>query len=656
MQSKLGVGLYLILIPFLLLLSLGACASDDATYRIDSPDESIEVQFWVGDGNQALYRVRRSGSVVLDTSRLGLRRTDADFSGGLSLTSAEVVRSVDDRYEMLHGKQKERTYSANERVFHLENRSGEPLDIIFRVSDDGVAFRYHFPNRDEETWTITEEATTYHFPDDSRAWLQPLANVNTGFAGTNPSYEEYYVKGIDVGTPAPDSAGWAYPALFESGDSWVLVTETGLRRNYAGTRLQQEAPGGEYHVGFPQAQERIPGEALHPTSTLPWSTPWRVLAIGSLETIVESTLGTDLANPAVDMELSWVEPGRASWSWAKLKDASVNYETQKRFVDYAADMGWEYTLVDVNWDTTIGYKRIAELADYAATKGVGLLLWYNSSGSWNETEYHPKGKLLTHEDRVDEFSRLREIGIKGIKVDFFGGDGQSMIAYYKDIFEDAAAYELLVNCHGSTIPRGWHRTYPNLMTMEAVRGFEFITFEQANADRAASHSAMLPFTRNVFDPMDFTPMSLTEIPNIERKTTNGFELALPILFTSGIQHYAETPRGMAQVPPYVREFIRQIPVDWDETEFIDGFPGELMVMARRAGDRWFVAGINGEEKAKEVEVDLSFLPAGAEGTLITDGASRFAFSQRRVARPADGTVDVSLRANGGFVAHFETPR
>lgn len=651
MKPTLGVGLYgivILLFPF----TIGACRSGNSTYRIRSPDEKIEVQFAIGGDGRAWYRVRRSGSVVLDTSRLGLKRTDASFTEGLRLRSAEDVRSVENRYEMSHGKQRERTYSANERVFHLQNRAGEPLDVIFRLSNDGVAFRYRFPNQGDDVRTITKEITIFHFPDGSRAWLQPLANVNTGYAGTNPSYEEHYVKGVPVGTPAPDSAGWAYPALFKSGNSWALITETGLRRAYVGTRLRQEAPGGEYQVGFPQAQERIPGKALNPHSTLPWSTPWRIIAIGRLETIVESTLGADLADPAGDMDRSWIEPGRAAWSWAKLKDPSVNYETQKRFVDYAADMGWEYTLVDVNWDTTIGYERIAELADYAAKKGVGLILWYNSSGNWNTTTYHPKGKLLTHEGRVEEFSRLREMGIKGIKVDFFGGDGQSMIAYYQDIFEDAAEYELLVNCHGSTIPRGWHRTYPNLMTMEAVKGFEYITFEQENADRAASHGAMLPFTRNVFDPMDFTPMSLTEIPNIERKTTSGFELALPVLFTSGIQHYAETPSGMRQVPAYVREFIRQIPVAWDETEFIDGFPGKLVVMARKAGDQWFVAGINGEKRSKTVSVDLSFLPEGAKGTLITDGSSRFSFARREVTASADQTVDVSLKKQGGFVALF----
>jgi len=633
---------------FLLFMGIVVISCSAGRKPLASPNKKIRVDFFMGNGSQPYYKISYLDSVVLDSSRMGLVRDGIDFSNDMSLESVSGPTTVNEHYTMLHGKQQDISYKANEKIFHLRNKSGNPLDIIFRVSNDGVAFRYRFPNKSDNTHKISEEKTSFNFPEYAKGWLEPLDNVNTGYAQTNPSYEEDYYKGVKVGTPAPDSAGWAYPALFKVGNTWALISESGMDGTYCGTRLRQYSKNGSYKIGFPEAGEQFPGGALYPQSDLPWTTPWRIIAIGDLATITESTLATDLAKPAVDMDTSWIKPGRASWSWAKLKDPSVNYDTQKRFVDYAAKMGWEYTLVDADWDSTIGYDRIGQLADYVAKKDVGLLLWYNSSGSWNQTTYSPKSKLLTHQDRVKEFSKLQKMGIKGIKVDFFGGDGQSMIQYYLDIFKDAADHHLLVNTHGATLPRGWARTWPNLMTMEAVKGFEYVTFTQANADNEAAHCAMLPFTRNVFDPMDFTPMSLTQLNHVKRKTTSAFELALPVLFTSGIQHYAETAQGMEEVPDYVRSFVKKIPVSWDEMRFVDGYPGKLVVIARRKGDHWFIAGINGEDHPKEETLDLSFLPKNLQGELISDGDTQFAFSHRKVTL-SNGKINIAMKANGGFV-------
>ena len=312
-------------------------------------------------------------------------------------------------------------------------------------------------------------------------------------------------------------------------------------------------------------------------------------------------------------------------------------------------MKWEYCLIDANWDTQIGYEKVKQLADYAQTKNIGILLWYNSSGDWNTTTYHPKSKLLTHESRVKEFLKLKEMGIKEIKVDFFGGDGQSMMSYYQDILEDAAQFGLMVNCHGSTIPRGLHRTYPNLISMEAVRGFEDITFEQYNADQEANHCCILPFTRNVFDPMDFTPMCFSEGPNIKRKTTSGFELALSVIFWSGIQHYAEIPEGMAKVPDYVRNFLRELPSQWEESRFIDGFPGEFVVLARRFGNTWYVAGINGEQIEKNLQIELPFVIKTTIATLISDGDNNRSFTTKPLKIDPRKPIMITLKGNGGFV-------
>jgi hypothetical protein len=284
--------------------------------------------------------------------------------------------------------------------------------------------------------------------------------------------------------------------------------------------------------------------------------------------------------------------------------------------------------------------------DYAAEKNIGILVWYNSSGDWNKTPYGPKSELLTHEQRVAVFSRLHDMGVKGVKVDFFAGDGRSMIQYYVDILKDAAEYSLLVNFHGATLPRGWQRTYPHLMTMEAVKGFEFGTFSQADQDTIAGHAVMSLFARNVFDPMDFTPMVFGGIPNIKRVTENSFELAQSVLMISGIQHFAEIPEGMATVPDYVKNFLRELPREWDDIKFIDGIPGRYVVLARRAGDAWYVAGLNAEADSRMLTLDLSFAE-GREGILIGGGADARSFSKQPVS--SNTPQAVRLRPNAGFV-------
>ncbi len=637
----------------LILLSFIGCSEKEPaqqSYEISSPDENITANFWLSEDGIPQYSITAKDAAVLETSTLGVSREDADFSNNLKLTDATDVNTIKDDYELLVGKQRKINYEANEQTFTLEHADGEKMEIVFRLSNDGVAFRYHFPGESDDTKKISKEHTTFNFLSGTRGWLQPIAEVNTGFANTNPSYEEHYLQDIPLTTASPTGAGWVYPALFQQDDTWVLVTEAGLDRNYCATRLLNDTESGVFSIGFPHSEEKFPDGEVNPHSTLPWQTPWRIITIGDLGTIVTSTLGTDLAAPAMEMASDFIQPGIASWSWVILKDESVNYDDQLRFIDYAADMQWEYTLVDADWDRNIGYEKTAELAQYAAEKGVGLLVWYNSSGDWNETIMTPKSKLLTRESRRNEFSQLQEMGVRGIKVDFFGGDGQSMMNYYQDLFEDAADYELLVNCHGSTLPRGWQRTYPNMMTMEAIKGMEFITFDQGNADLAPNHAAMLPFTRNVFDPMDYTPMSLRDLPGIARKTTAAHELALPIIFTSGIQHMAEIPEGMAAVPEYVKDFLTDFPVIWEDSRFIEGFPGKLAVIARESKKGWYIGGINGEEKAKKLALDFSMIGGTlAEALLIKDGEEHNSFRQENLQLSSENPFEIELKGNGGFV-------
>jgi alpha-glucosidase len=618
---------------------------------VASPDGRIGVSVRLTPQHVPVYAVTRDGKEVLRDSSLGLQVEGADLARSLTGPSASKMQRVTDHYEMAVGKRHSIDYVANERRFSFRDRQHHTLDVIFRVSNDGVAFRYVVADRGLKHKKFVAETTSFAFVPGTRAWMQPIAVAQTGWKNTNPSYEEHYQMDVPVGTASPSPAGWVFPALFRSGDTWVALTEAGIDGNFHASRLQPASPDGEYRIGTPMAAEVFTGGGLLAETDGDLVSPWRIIALGSLATVTESTLGTDLAAPARPFDKSLVQPGHASWSWALLKDDFTVYDVQKRFIDYAADMHWDYTLIDADWDRKIGYEKVKELADYAATKHVGLLLWYNSSGAWNQTEYSPKSKLLTHEQRVAEFARLRAMGIKGVKIDFFGGDGRSMIAYYTGILEDAAANGLLVNFHGATLPRGWERTWPNLMTMEAVRGLEFTTFGQEDQDAVARHAAMLPFTRNLFDPMDFTPMVFGDIPNIHRATKNGFELAESVLFLSGIQHFAETPDGMATVPDYVKNFLRELPRSWDDVRFIDGIPGRYVVIARRAGNAWYVAGINADGENRTVTLDLPFVE-GRRGMLITDGADDIkdrSFNRREIGSKAS----VIMTSHGGFVAVFQ---
>jgi alpha-glucosidase len=622
-----------------------------SAHAISSPDNSI-VASVIADAKHLNYKIDYKGQEVLKKSRLGLTRQDEDFSTGLHILSVSTSDKVTDRYELFTGKRKANHYSGNRMVVHTANGNGKKLDIIFQVSNDGVAFRYFFPDQTPEVKTIVEEATSFHFDTSTRAFLQPMQVAKTGFEHSNPAYEEHYKQNIPVTDTSTFGAGWVYPALFHYNDTWMLITESSVDSTYCGTRLRSQSPDGEYRVGFPDPREVFTGKGYLPVSKLPFYSPWRIITIGSLKTIVESTLGTDLAKPAVKMNTAFLKPGKASWSWVMSKDDSIVYTEQVRYIDFAARMKWQYCLVDAAWDQKIGYDKVRELSKYAASKNVGLLLWYNSSGDWNTVKYTPKSKLLTHEDRMKEFSRLKEMGIKGVKIDFFGGDGQSVMKYYIDILTDAAQFQLLVNFHGATLPRGWERTYPNLVTMEAIKGFEFVTFSQRDADAEPNHAAMLPFTRNAFDPMDFTPMNLYKIETsrVQRRTTSAFELATSVIFLSGIQHFAESPRGMEHVPGYVQDFLKDLPARWDDVRFIDGYPGKYVVLARKAGNKWYVVCINGENAERTINLDLALFKK-SKGNLITDGNEVLSFTITPV--QSNSTKQVKVQPHGGFVMVLE---
>lgn len=634
-------------------ISVSVFAGNQAQRFVASPNQEIAVFTQIDSDGALFYSINYRGIEVIEPSRLGVVFKDAnledrDFSNGLRLQRRSKITFHQEQYHLLHGKQREIKYLANEQTLTIQNTAGHKIQVIFRVSDDGVAFKYRLLGKPSEWVTFDRELTSFKFPKKSLAWLQPVAVAQTGWNHTNPSYEEHYQMGIPADRASPSPAGWVFPALFKVNETWIALTEAGMNGSYHASRLWPESPKGEYRLGLPMPAEVFTKGELLASGALPFESPWRIVALGDLATLVESTLGTDLADPAIVAE-DFVKPGLASWSWALLKDDSVNFETQKQFIDFASEMHWPYTLVDVGWDTRIGRQKIAELVKYAKAKNVGLLLWYNSSGDWNTTSYTPKSVLLTEERRRNEFAWLQNIGVKGIKIDFFAGDGKSMMGYYNALAKDAADFGLVVNYHGSTLPRGMHRTYPNLLSMEAVHGFEMITFNQHSADVAPRHMAMLPFTRNLFDPMDFTPTAFSKIPGIQKRTHDSFELALPVLFLSGLQHIAETPEGMLKIPRAVKALLQDMPVVWDETRFVAGYPGDYVVLARRQDKTWYVAGINARKTPLNLMLNLGFI-AQRQGVLITDDEhTRLAATSLK----SGENFALSLKPSSGFVAKFK---
>jgi hypothetical protein len=621
--------------------------------QLQSPDKSLVLNVFLSTSGEVQYRIQKSGVNIIQPSVLGMMMKSHDFTQRMKLAAKSKPERITDNYQTKNAKKSSIQYQSNQLVLSFINKEEKKMDIIFRLSNDGLAFRYSFPwIKNKET--IIKEHSSFAFDKKARAWLQPMSEAKTGWQQCHPSYEEHYLQNIPVGTLSPLKSGWVYPALFKTNDTWVLITEAALDGTYCGTRLINDSASSVYSIGFADPREVFTGGGYLPVNNKRWLTPWRIITIGSLKTIAESTLGTDLAPAAITIDHSFIKPGKASWSWINSKDDNITFTEQQKYIDYAADMRWQYCLVDAAWDVKIGYDSIKILSDYAAKKNVGLLLWYNSAGDWNTVAYTPKDKLLTKEGREEEFSRLQSMGIKGVKIDFFGGDGQSMIQYYIDILNDAAKHKLLVNFHGATLPRGWQKTYPHLMTTEAIYGMEMVTFDQHAADVQANHCAMLPFTRNAFDPMDFTPMNLTGLTssNCTRKTTPAFELALSVLFLSGIQHFAQAPEGMTKVSDDVKLFLKTLPDYWDDVKFLEGYPGKYAVIARRSGNRWYIAGINGEKNEKKVSLDLTSFRK-IKATLFTDGAAGELLSKTISNTATEKKSDIMLKANSGFVIVLE---
>jgi alpha-glucosidase len=629
------------LVCALLVLLPAPILADTNSWSLASPDGRCAISVSLSAEGRLSYQVSREGKSVILPSPLGIRRDDQSFDSALTLQRAGAVEQRREVYELFAGITPRVDHVLNHRILVFRNTNSALMTIDLAASDEGVAFRYHFAEEPRDVRVVQAELTGFSIPPEARGWLQPYHAAGP----YTPAYEDFYFN-VSSGDPPPESrakpVGWSFPALFNvpAAATWVLLTESGTDGSYCACHLSPDSSGGLYRIGFPLRDEHTKGQTTNvttnPRSALPWTMPWRVIVLGkSAGNIATATLVTDLAPASRVTDTSWIKPGRASWAWWSYPDGPAIAERFNEFTDFAARMGWEYTLFDAGW-WTLGLKTISS---HAKSKVVAPLAWLHAADFYDA------------EKRRKKLEEMAAAGIRGVKVDFWCSDRQETIAAMHSLFKEAAERQMVVNLHGCTLPRGWQRTWPNFLTAEAVLGTESYFYESRYTEKAAELNTVLPFTRNAVGPMDYTPVACSP-KKFVRTTTAAHELATALIFTSGIIHYADKPEFFESLPKEVLQLFRDAPARWDETRCLVGEPGRVVVFARRSGPSWFIAGINGTGEPLPVNLDLLPFKKFPKRLLIAEGTN--ATMQVSVAPLALATQwPHALPPRGGFILRMD---
>ena len=633
---------------------LGSSVASAENKQITSPDGKLVVTVADMDGRPS-YSVSYDNVLFLKPSPLGIIANIGDFSSGMSLEKNVSTNKIDETYELASIKKSKVHYVANEAVFSFTQQGKTIYDVIFRISNNDVAFKYKmYPQGETLSCVVKQEVTGFVFPDGTTTFLCPQSKPMGGFARTSPSYETSYTAD-DVAGKNGWGEGYTFPCLFRNGDNgWVLVSETGVNGGYCASRLLGHK-GGVYTIGFPQEGEANGNGTVSPGIALPGETPWRTITVGkTLAPIVETTVPFDVVKPLYQAKGEYTY-GRGSWSWIIGMDGSTNYKEQLRYIDFSAAMGYQSVLVDALWDKQIGRDKIEELAKYGKNKGVALYLWYNSNGYWNDAPQTPRSIMDNAIARRKEMKWMQSIGIRGIKVDFFGGDKQMTMQLYEDILSDANEYGLLVIFHGCTLPRGWERMYPNFASSEAVLASENLHFSQGSCDNEAFNATLHPFIRNTVGSMDFGGSALNKYYNADnaprgsrRVTSDVYALATAVLFQSPVQHFALAPNNLTDAPSWAIDFMKEVPTTWDEVRFIDGYPGKYVILARRHGDKWYIAGVNAQKETLKLKVNLPMFSNGEKVRLFSDDkALQGGVKQIEIGKKQE--LQLAIPCNGGVL-------
>lgn len=639
-----------------------------------SPDGKLQVNVTCADG-KPVYTVTYNGKPCMKTSPLGLNTNIGDFTKDLSLSNCSAVEPVKTDYTLYNIKRKNNHYEANQQIYTFSQNGKEVLKAIFQISNSNIAFRYEILNSKKEAKcaVVNDEATGFFMNDGTTTFFCPQMGEMTGFARTAPSYETHYTADETMGKNGWGQ-GYTFPCLFKAPGNndrpvWILVSETGVN-NYPGCKIVNNG-AGNYKISFPSQKENNGYGSTGAQISLPDKTPWRTLTVSdNLKDIVETTvtwnvLSTEQNNDARINKMREVHKagyGRGAWSWIIADDASCNFDTQKEYIDFAAAMGWESLLIDAQWDRQIGRDRIAELAKYGKEKGVYLYLWYNSNGNWNDAPQTPRNCLDKANARQAEMEWLEKTGIRGIKVDFFGGDKQCTMQLYYDILFDAMKHGIKVIFHGCTLPRGWEYIFPNYVASEAVRASENLRFSQGECDREAMDATFLPFLRNAVGNMDFGGSTLNWYYNKynqpgkgggHRITSDVFALATAVLFQSPVQHFSMAPGNLTDAPAWALDFMKQVPTTWEDIRFIDGYPGKYVVLARKSQQgKWYLTAINGTKETLKLKLPVDMFAVGQTVNVYSDKATKEVTpvgSVKKVKIGKKQTMEAVIPVNGAFL-------
>lgn len=639
-----------------------------------SPDGKLQVNVTCEDG-KPVYTVTYNGKPCMKTSPLGLNTNIGDFTKDLSLSNCSAVEPVKTDYTLYNIKRKNNHYEANQQIYTFSQNGKEVLKAIFQVSNSNIAFRYEILNSKKEAKcaVVNDEATGFFMNDGTTTFFCPQMGEMTGFARTAPSYETHYTADETMGKNGWGQ-GYTFPCLFKAPGNndrpvWILVSETGVN-NYPGCKIVNNG-AGNYKISFPSQKENNGYGSTGAQISLPDKTPWRTLTVSdNLKDIVETTvtwnvLSTEQNNDARINKMREVHKagyGRGAWSWIIADDASCNFDTQKEYIDFAAAMGWESLLIDAQWDRQIGRDRIAELAKYGKEKGVYLYLWYNSNGNWNDAPQTPRNCLDKANARQAEMEWLEKTGIRGIKVDFFGGDKQCTMQLYYDILFDAMKHGIKVIFHGCTLPRGWEYIFPNYVASEAVRASENLRFSQGECDREAMDATFLPFLRNAVGNMDFGGSTLNWYYNKynqpgkgggHRITSDVFALATAVLFQSPVQHFSMAPGNLTDAPAWALDFMKQVPTTWEDIRFIDGYPGKYVVLARKSQQgKWYLTAVNGTKETLKLKLPVDMFAVGQTVNVYSDKATKEVTpvgSVKKVKIGKKQTMEAVIPVNGAFL-------
>jgi alpha-glucosidase len=633
---------FLSLIALVIFFLTGSCLAQTKALYLQSEDHLNQINLSLSVDGRLSYNVTRRGKIIIADSPLGLSCDDQDFTSGLSVVEISPAKRKREQYELKVANNKRVDHVLESRSITFKNGEGALLILDLVAGKEGVAFRYRFHDAGTKVRSVKDEITGFHITQNSKGWLEPYNKAGN----YTPGYEDFYLhinSGDPIVNPRNPSVGWCMPALFNvnNNKNWVLIAESGADGSYPGCHLKPDSEGGIYHVAFAERDEKytLPlaeREHVYPQSNLPWVMPWRTIIIGDQAgDILLSTLITDLAPASKIENTSWIEPGKAAWSWWSHPD-DHSPEIYNEFTDLSSSLGFKYTLFDAGWEKA---NKEGKIIDHAIAKGIKPLVWGYSA------EY------FDSEKRKKRFKQLAEMGVKGVKIDFWCSDRQEVMAAIQSVFEDAAKEHLLINLHGTTVPRGWQRTWPNFITAEAVLGTESYFYEPRFPAKAAEQNTVLPFTRNVAGPVDYTPFALT-MRKFPRLNTAVHELATAMIYTSGIIHFADSKEVFDSLPVEVKDLFKDMPATWDKTDYIIAEPGKSIVLSRQKDAFHYIVGINGTNNKRPISLNLKKWGKGfSKFRLISEGSDQLMdFNVQTYS--ITSTWSYMIAPKGGFIIQF----